>query len=270
MLKRIFVAAIILLFANNCFAASAGNTSDPKIPYGPGISNLQSSGFGPLKVGFDANWIINRDLKSDGVADADIEGQQYLFRIGYTFADRVEPYLKLGGCRLKASWKQGITKLIADSEDAFVVGVGGKVLAFELPEYRLRLSIDGQYLHTNTDVKKAYVNDPISNVSSNEFKVSEWQITGIFSIEFPLNYDRHDPAAVYSLIPYAGIAYFDSQNDISFNQGNQKYDIDTAANDNKFLFIMGCDIVSPENLSLNIEGRWIGETAVSGGFTAKF
>jgi len=271
MLKRLFIVAVILLFAHNCFAISAGNTSDPKVPYGPGISNLQASGFGPLKVGFDTTMVLDKDLEdTNDITEGEFNGQYYLFRIGYTFADRIEPYVKLGVSNLEAKWRERGLNITAENEESFAMGIGGKVLAFEIPEYRLRLSIDGQYLYTSGDVKKAYVNDPIGNISATEFNITEWQVAGILSIEFPLNYDRHDSAAVHSIIPYLGLAYADSKNEVSFSQGNQNYDLDTAANDNKFLFITGCDITSPENLSLNIEGRWLGETAVSGGFTAKF
>lgn len=271
MLKKLFITGIILLFASSCFAATAGNTSDPKTPYGPGIANMQASGLGPFKVSFDCDWIFDKDLTgASGVTSAEIEGQKYLVRIGYTFADRIEPYLKLGGSHLKASWKQRGYDIKAKSEHGLAIGLGAKALVFEIPEHRLRFSLDGQYLYTDPDIREGFVDNPERSISVTEFKVKEWQIAGMVSMEFPLNYDKKDPAAIYSLIPYAGLAYSNSDNDVRFRCAGVDFDLGNAENEDKFVLITGCDLISPENVSLNAEGRWIGETAASGGVTVKF
>jgi len=271
MAKKFFITGIILLFASSCFAATAGNTSDPKMPYGPGIANMKASGLGPFKVGFDSECLFDKDLKGkSGISSAEIEGQRHLFKIGCTFAERIEPYVKLGISHLKTSWKQGNTQLKVKGEDAFTLGVGGKVLVYEIPEHRIRLSLDGQYLYTDLGVDNASVNAPYRSVTAAEFKIKEWQIAGIIGIELPVSYNKRDPAAIYSLVPYVGFAYFDSETDAKFTYSGTAYDLGKAENDNKFLFITGCDINAPEHVSLNIEGRWIGETAASGGLTIKF
>lgn len=271
MAKKFFITGIILLFAGSCFAATAGNTSDPKTPYGPGIANMQASGLGPFKVSFDCDWIFDKDLKgASDVTSAGIEGQKYLVRIGYTFADRIEPYIKIGASHLIASWKQDSTQLKARGENAFAAGIGGKVLVYEIPEYKLRVSLDGQYLYTDPGIAEADVNIPDRAVTATEFSVKEWQMGGLISVEFPINYDRTDPAAIYSVIPYVGFAYFDSETKAKFTYSGTTYDLGKAKNKDKFLFITGCDINAPNNASLNIEGRWVGETATSAGFTLKF
>lgn len=272
MVKKFFITGVILLFAGSGFAATAGNTSDPKTPYGPGLANMQATGLGPFKVGFDADWIFGRDLeKKDSITDAETEGEWYLFRIGYTFAERIEPYVKIGMSHLKTSWDDNGTDLKVKGENAFAVGVGGKALVYEIPEYRLRLSLNGQYLYTEPDIDTAKVGILADRyVTATEYRVKEWQIASIISIELPLNYNRRDPAAIYSLIPYLGLAYFDSETKAKFVYTGRTYNLDKAENDNKFLLITGCDINAPNNASLNIEGRWVGETAASGGLTLKF
>jgi hypothetical protein len=271
MLKRLFVIGIILLFAGSAYAATAGNTSDTRVPYGPGIANMEASGLGPFKLAFDGDWILNKDLSGEsGVSSAEIEGQKYIFRLGYDFADRIEPYMQLGFCRLKASWRQNGTDIKAKSEHGLVLGLGGKVLVFEVPEHRFRFSVDGKWQYMDPDIKQGDVNMPNRSISATEFTVNEWQVVGIVSMEFVFNYDKDNPAAIYSLIPYAGVGYCDSQTDVNFKCGGQDYDIGGASNEDLLLLVTGCDVTSPENLSLNVEGRWIGETAVSGGFTAKF
>jgi len=272
MIKRLAIVVALIFCAGSAFAGVAGNTSDPKTPYGPGISNLEASGFGPLKFGFDVDWILNRDLEGgSGVTSADISGQKYMFRLGYTFANRIEPYMKLGFSHLTAAWDQVGQDIKTKGENAFAYGFGGKVLVFDVPEHRIRFSIDGNYFYSDADVEEAFVGSPLSNVSSTEFQISEWQIAGILSMEFLMSYDRYDTAAVYSIIPYLGLAYSDVEVDSSFqSRSGALYDIGKAEAEDKFLFITGCDINAPEDITLSVEGRWIGETAASGGLTLKF
>ena len=217
MLRSVLLAIVIISFAGNCFAAVAGNTSDPKIPYGKGAANMQASGMGPLKVSFDGEFVFDKDLEGpSGVSNADIHGQWYLARIGYNFADRVEPYVKIGMSHLTAGWDQGGSNIKVKSENDYALGGGVKVLMFEVPEHRLRFSLDGQYIYTDPGVDKAQVDIPNRTITASEFTVTEWQITGIVSMEFPLNYDRRNKASIYSVIPYLGLAYVDSSNDIGF------------------------------------------------------
>ena len=271
MLKRVAVVACVLFYAGSCFAQVAGNTSDPKIPYGPGIANLQASGIGPIKASFDVDWVFDKDLDGEGsVTSAESEGQRYLLRLGYTIADRFEPYIKLGTSHLKASWNQAGTQAKARGEDGFAFGVGARGLLYDIPEHRIRFSMDAQYLYTDPGVKNAYVEGAKRSVSASEFKVSEWQIAGIVSMEFVMNGDTSNPATPYSVIPYLGIAYADSKTDSKFTFAGTIYDIGSASSDDKFVFLTGCDITAPENISINIEGRWVGETAASGGCTLKF
>ena len=271
MLKRVAVVACVLLYAGSCFAQVAGNTSDPKIPYGPGIANLQASGIGPIKASFDVDWVFDKDLSGgSSVTSAESEGQKYLLRLGYTIADRFEPYIKLGTSHLKSSWHQNNVLVKMRGEDGFAFGIGGRGLLFDIPEHRIRFSMDAQYLYTDPGVKSAHIEGAERSVSASEFKVSEWQIAGIVSMEFIMNGDTSNPATPYSVIPYLGIAYADSKTDSKFTFAGTIYDIGSASSDDKFVFLTGCDITAPENISINIEGRWVGETAASGGCTLKF
>jgi len=272
MFKKISViTALILFVSSNCFAAPVGNTSDPKVPYGPGISNMQASGFGALKLGIDVDCIFERKLDGDeAVTEADLEGQMYLLRLGYTIADRIEPYLKLGVSHLKTGWTQNSTDIRARGENALAVGFGAKALLFEIPEHKVRFTLDGQYLYTDSDIEEAGVGVLGRTVSSTEFKITQWQFTAVVSKEFVLNSNGSNSADLYSLIPYIGIGFIDSENEVEFTYSGTEYSMDATGNENKFLLITGCDLTSPENIALSLEGRWVGETAVSTGCTLKF
>lgn len=275
MQKRFFTIIIILLYASSCFAAVAGNTTDPKVPYGSGISKMKASGLGPFKVGFDYDWIHERNLKGgDDTQNAEIDGSKYIFRIAYTFADRIEPYINVGIINLRTSWDQGGFDIKGKSEHGFLSGIGTKIGLFEIPEHRLRFSMDWHYLYSDAgfDDDSAHVGDPHRNISLAQFKVKEWQIAGLVSMEFLLEYDRKNPAAIASLIPYVGLAYADSDIDVHFVHDNTgvKYDIGNAENKDKILLITGCNLLAPDDIALNVEGRWIGEVSASGGITLKF
>jgi opacity protein-like surface antigen len=271
MLRILSLAICVLFIASNCFAQPVGNTSDPKIPYGNGIANLKDSGMGPLKVSFDFNNIFDKDLKVEGSkSNGEIEGQEYLMRIGYTIADRFEPYARLGVVNLKTKWQESGNDFKVRSDQGFGAGVGMKALVFDLPEQRLRLSLDGQYFYADPDVKSARINGVGSSISATEFKITQWHIAGILSMEFIIGGDKDNPATPYSILPYVGLAYADSTTKVKFKTGSTSYDLGTAKNDDNILFITGCDITSPENISINVEGRFIGETAGGGGCTVKF
>lgn len=272
------VIGLIVVLCVSSFAATAGNTADPTTPYGSGITSKGKAALGTFKFGFDCDWIGERDLNGEsGVDRAGIDGQWYLSRLAYSFSDRIEPYIKFGVAAFKTSWWEGTTHLKAKSENAFAAGIGTKVLITQLPEYyNMKFSIDGQYLYTNPDINQANVNEPNKSVSASEFEVSEWQIAGLVSMEFPLNFNeqlskyKKRKAESYYIIPYAGAAYFDTSVNTKFTYGNTNYSIGNAEADTKFLIITGCNVASKENASLNVEGRWIGETAGSGGITLKF
>jgi len=274
---KLIILCLALLCCSNAYAATVGNTSDTKIPYGPGIFDMhdnyynKGNNFGSFRMGFDGEWIFDRDLDpGDGKTSGDLEGQKYLFKIGYAIAERVEPYIKVGVSNLKTYWNEQSQPIEAKGEDGFVLGGGGKVLIFDIPEHRIRISCDGHYLFTDSEIKKAKVGAAVSPVSADEFEVKEWQITGILSMEFPISYDKYNSAAVYSLIPYVGFAYFDSEVKSQFTHNGREYNIGKAKNDSNFLLIGGCDFTSPQNIVFNIEGRFIGETAASSGLTVKF
>ncbi|MDD5504986.1 MAG: hypothetical protein PHV77_06760 [Candidatus Omnitrophica bacterium] len=271
MFKRLVIIVILLFAAGTSFAQTAGNTSDPKVPYGAGIANLKDSGMGPLKLGFEFNNVFKRELKVDtSLTDVKVEGQEYLLRLGYNIGDRFEPYAKFGVVNLKTKWEQSGTSIKAYSDKDFGAGFGMKVLAFESQEHRLRLSLDGHYFYANPDIRSARVDGASSTISATEFKISQWQISGILSMEFIIGGDKQNPATPYSILPYIGLAYADSETKVRFSTVNGSYNLGKGENDKKFLFITGCEIVSPENISLNIEGRFVGETAGSGGCTIKF
>ena len=273
LLAGIFILSLFI--CANLFAATVGNPSDTKLPYGEGVANLKNT-TGSIKVSFDGESIIERELEgASDVTSAEMEGEWYLLRFGYPmFEDRFEPYVKLGLSHLEASWTENSRFVVIKGDNEIAWGIGGRVLAYEIPEYRIKFVIDGQYRSTEPDIDDVTVNDPTRTVSASEFKIHEWQVGGIVSMEFPLGSERrrgrYYKSDIYSLIPYVGLAYTDCEVEGKFTYEGTSYDIGDAESDNKVILITGCDFVTPANTSLNIEGHFVGETSVSGGATVKF
>ena len=69
---------------------------------------------------------------------------------------------------------------------------------------------------------------------------------------------------------WVGAAFTDSSVDAKFTEGGLDYDIGNADTDNKFALIGGCDLVTPQNVAINIEARITSEVSLSGGATVKF
>lgn len=263
---------LVLFICANVYAAPIGNPSDTRTPPGKGIFKLKDT-IGSVKVSLDAESILERDL--NGSTDAQLEGQWYMARISYPlFQDVLEPYVKIGTSDLETSWKTaggGVVIVRGDIDLAW--GIGARFLAYEMPKYRVKFIIDGQYRSTEPGMDDVTVDQPSRTVSAFDFKVHEWQIGGIVSIELPLGQSksRYGKSDIYTLIPYFGIAYTDCDTTTKFTYTGAEYDIGSnAGNEHKATLIAGCDFVCPENLSVNVEGKIIGETSVSGGATVRF
>lgn len=286
-LLKFTVGILILLLFICCYtyAAPAGNTADTRMPPGDGFFHLKDS-IGSVKLSFDFDAIIEKDLEADNstnLVDEEIEGEWYMAKISYPiFNGKIEPYLKLGVADLEVSWKQNGKNIIIKGDNAMAWGAGIKFLAFEMPEHRVKFAIDTQYRTTNPDIADASVNVPSRTISAEEYEIQEWQIAGILSIEIPIATGRQGlrrrrkgrrhikRGEIYSLVPYVGIAYTDSKIEASFIESGTLYDVDDADNTDKVVLIGGADLLAPENVSINIEGRIIGEISLGGGATVRF
>ncbi|MFC1808367.1 hypothetical protein ACFL0T_08420, partial [Candidatus Omnitrophota bacterium] len=253
------------------FGAAAGNPSDPKVPYGQGLANLQEQGIGPVNFSFDYNFIVDRDLDGATLTEGEeLEGQWYLFRLGYNINEYIEPYLSMGLSNLNASFNQYGNFVKVNAANAFAIGGGGKIMLFEIPESNIRISGDAHYLYSDSSVDKVKINSVNNpNISITDFKIHEWQISAMLSREFFINYSNWHTRDVFSFLPYLGVGYIDSSTKTEFNLNGLEYELD-AGNDKKVVFLTGLNVTSPDNISINVEGRWFGETAGSGGITLKF
>ena len=274
---------ILLLSLYICpvaFAAPAGNPSDPKMPRGASLFNLNHT-IGTVKMGFDIEYIKERSLKSgEDIIEPELKGDWYLVRLGYPmFEGILEPYLKLGVSELEIKWQQYGSDIVIKGDVDFAWGMGAQLLVYEIPDFDVKFTIDGQYRATEPDIDDVSVNIPSRTVTASDFDVRDWQIVGIASMELPLDQlgqgirRRRGPRKktnIYTLVPYVGLGYSNTDIDGTFAYNGVDYDIGDARGDDKLVLLGGCNLVFPENASVNVEARLISEVSMSGGATFKF
>jgi hypothetical protein len=223
-----------------------------------------------VKASFDAEFVFDKNLHvNPDLNGAEMEGRWYMAKLGITFFNRIEPYVKFGMSNLEARWKQhNSQKIEVDTKDGFAWGGGLKANLMEI--CGIRLTGDWQYRTTEPDTSKITINS--SSISDmGKFKVDEWQI-GLFlskKFEIPLKLD-----SIYT-VPYTGIVYSDSNADVSFKEPSNPaadYSLFDANNKKLYGFVLGCDIMPRLNSTFiySIELRLVDEIALSLGGTMKF
>ncbi|MDO8602818.1 MAG: hypothetical protein Q7O04_03095 [Candidatus Omnitrophota bacterium] len=223
-----------------------------------------------IKTSIDAEFVFGKDLHvNPDLKGAELKGQWYMAKLGMTILNRVEPYIKVGTSNLEVKWKHNAEDMTVGAE--YGVAWGGGVKANVLELWDIRLTLDGQYRTTDTDVTEATVGGISSDKGGAVFKVDEWQ-AGLFlskKFEIPLKLN-----SIY-VVPYTGVTYADSNVDVSFNNVNSPtgdYSLFDANNKKLYGLVLGCDIVPKFNSPFiySLELRLVDEIALSLGGTIKF
>ena len=126
----------------------------------------------------------------------------------------------------------------------------------------LRLGADGRYRHTDLDLDYIEVDGvkydiPSGSVSSAKLELREWQIALAASYQ------------IDQFIPYVGGKYSDLSGDAKTTVSGTEYKSDLDS-DNNFGVFVGADLLVNDSAVINVEGRFIDETALSGGATIRF
>lgn len=211
---------------------------------------------GKLAIGAEFNY-IDRDMKNKTQGQkAELDSKQYLAKVEYGLlgsdAFNWSIFTKLG--KADAKYKDPDDKY--DFDEELVWGLGSKLV------YKLeacKLGIEGQYFSIE-DLETTKNLDAGDKLDA-EWK--EWQVSLFVAKDFSLE--------AITLTPYLGIKYSDLKNDTEWwdvsASKTTKYDVEE--DDDVGVFV-GTDINFTDNISVNLEGRFIDETAMSVGATYKF
>lgn len=258
-MKKFLVLSLVILF---CL---------PLTVYAASIGGAETQGKGKIALSSDNEFIFDRDMEWDGaswqldpseeVKDVEIDKMyRIMAKASYGLLDNLDVYVKLGAADFEAEGKdyengvyQG--KVNYTGKNAFAYGFGMKG-TYALQDNWL-LGCDLQYLsHKNKFKGKWIPDDPADSEETwtGKATIQEWQVA---------------PYVGYKLgnfVPYFGVKYSDLVAKTKDNEGDwEKY----KADDNVGVFL-GTDYKIGENWKLNLEGRFIDETAMSFGATYKF
>ncbi|MEI8176786.1 MAG: hypothetical protein WCG78_07980 [Candidatus Omnitrophota bacterium] len=257
-------------------AATVGNASSTDIPRGTGIFNLKRDRDLSVKAGGDLEFILERKISADAASGAKISrGQWYMSKISYGFLnDRIEPYVKLGTAHFKSQWNEAGASAQLESNTGFAWGLGAKALIFDFKQPRLKFIGDVQYRTADLDVDKGTRNGVASAIdkSRSRFTIREWQATLLAQTEIDFaRAGKEEVLGVSALAPYVGVGYSDMNGRMRLTQQNGVFcNPGQISSKNKVGLIVGCDVMGVDAVSLNLEGRFIDETAFSGGLDVLF
>ena len=262
-------------------------------------------GAGKFALGVEYDGVFDRDLELDGgsisigaagfsesetfggSADGEAESNRVFLKATAGLHPQLDVYAKLGMADVDAD----VEDIEFEGDFDFGWGLGAKACLFGCGGSGMRIMADAQYLRYEVDgdlelggvdadtvIRELLLDEPeITNATASmdsETEVTEWQVA------FYANW------TIQQWSPYVGVKYSDidveNETDISGTVSgtdagvpftdvpfSADFDADLEADDNFGIFV-GTDFNINSNLSLNIEGRFIDETAGSIGLSWQF
>ena len=272
-MKKLLVLAgaviFCLLISKLSFAEAVGNTADINFPAGKGIYSSQLSDFIKLNIGLDTDILIEKKFKYDSAVTTGapkLEGQYYTAKLSCTLFDRIQPYLKFGASNMEMDWNDanGDIKVKAKSSLAYAVGLKAYLWQFE--GLGLKVFSSASLRSTKPRVKSISINGSnTSNITESRFDVLDRQAAIGISREFKI-----PGFESVSLVPYIGAAYSSTTARVRVKQGTNVMNSGAEGQKDNWGLFLGTDFMVMDNLSLNVEGRFIDEKAVNLGFSALF
>lgn len=229
--------------------------------YAASVGEAETQGKGKVGIGVDQEFIFDRDMKyQKGTENMDwgkveIDSMsRTMAKISYGLLDNLDLYVKLGAADAKVkgkaydSWVGTDGSFGVNTNNGFAWGLGAKA-TYELANDWF-LGTDVQYLRHKQDGRASYTGDPDWDV---KYTFQEWQVAPYIA------------KRIGKFVPYAGVKY----SDLRMNHKDIDGTIKFKADDNFGMFV-GTGYKINDRLSLNAEGRFIDETAISVACTYKF
>ncbi|MCD6094095.1 MAG: outer membrane beta-barrel protein [Candidatus Omnitrophica bacterium] len=263
----------------------------PLTVYAASIGGVETQGAGKFTLGLDQEFVFDRDTKDVSVSEivettiaatgklkSEVDKMyRTMLKISYGLFDNLDVYVKLGMADFEAKGKKsgiwensatgdtGIweasTKLRGDNAFAYGFGVKG---TYPLEDDWI-IGCDVLYLRHKNDFKATgtlSVYDDTGTPIPIDDPSESWKGDMTFQAWHVAPYIAKE---IENFVPYFGVKYSDQR--IEYKSEDSK--IKFKANDNFGVFL-GTDYKIAENWTLNLEGRFIDETAMSFATTYKF
>lgn len=276
-MKKLLIGGLTFLtmlgLCSFCGAETVGNAIDINIPPGRGVYSARLAEYVSINVGWDSELLWGKDL-NDGKnisgtvtsTDVELEGMWHMARISCTLFDRFQPYFKMGISNLQMNWREAGEDIEAEADSAGAFGIGTKVLLMNFEDYNYNVKLTGSasLRRTDSDVQKVSG----KTIYSSKFEIREWQAALGLSTKFEI--PAYEDLAI---IPYIGGVYSDTKTRVRFSAARgdgATYNPGGDGNVDNFGLFIGCDALIASRFSLNLEGRFIDQTAASIGFSTLF
>ncbi len=278
MIKNVKILIAIIIFIgisaaliHISFAGTVGNTATLEDPKGAGVFSLKKARNFAIKTGVDTEFVFDRDIKASAAVNSEITtAQWYMGTISCVLFNRVEPYVKLGMAHMKLKWNEDGKNAKVESDNGFAWSLGGKVLVWDFQKPNLRLVADGFYRVAELDPETGSYDGATIEMDrgSSRFFIREWQISLIAATDIDVTTmsKEADFLGVTRIVPYAGVKYSDISGRLRMVWTSGNYNNPgQIRSDRKFGIVAGCDFIGPNSVSLNLEGRFLDETAITAG-----
>ncbi len=247
----------------------------PLAVYAASIGGAETQGQGKFGIGLDQEFVFDRDIKFDKASWGELDPDETvkieidsmyrtMVKASYGLLDNLDIYVKLGATDFKMTnvWTEPGEEWhdTWKGKNAFAYGFGAKG-SYELKDDWF-IGADLQYLrHKNKYSGSGYDTlDPTHTDSwHGTATFQEWQIAPYIAKK------------IGNFVPYLGVKYSDLRikaTAIADDDDDEDW-IKCKADDNVGVFV-GTDYKIADNWKLNLEGRFVDETAMSLGATYKF
>lgn len=260
-MKRLAVILAVISFVagmvGTCYAASLGP--------------VEPLGANKCEVGVEYNSVVNRDLdKAGAVTKAEVdESNQVYAKLALGVGDYLNVYGKLGMADLnqKVTWNSDYDNRsqTLGFNNGLLWGVGANGL-YDLGN-NVGIGGDVQLDMSFNDVDSITASNATSFSSSGSLRNTEIQASVYMTYTL-------QPAENFKIVPYAGgyYSYFKAAIDDAIKYADTLYEYtlrDLEGKDN-FGLLLGVNVHALKNISVNVEGRLIGESAVTAGISYRF
>jgi hypothetical protein len=243
----------------------------PQSLYAASIGGAETLGQGKLAVGFDQEFGFNRKMKFQKASEIEAnteykdakvnEFYRSMGKISYGVIDNIDVYAKLGVANYDAEGKQYRDgayrgKVDYDGKYAFAYGFGLKG-THNFQDGWL-VGLDAQFLTHKNNYKANW--EHVSGYKesySGKVTTYEWHVAPYVG------------KTIDKFTIYAGGKYSDVRSKIKASDDDGSWWMKIKAKNNFGVFT-GLDIKMIEHVTLNVEGRFIDETAMSAGLSYKF
>ena len=244
---------LFLCSAQNLIAMYNGNPSSPMMPE---QSIFFTHSWFSLKAGYEFDNVFDRKLKMEShhlhAKDNKYTSRGQFGVLTMVLCDRVEFYSGLGSLQSTLTQKVDEERIYYDLDRHFAWSIGGRALFAYWGD--LQFGLTASYLHFFPDLHSISVIRKIFPKDDAELHYHEWQVGAGFSYH------------IWWLFPYAGVVYSNAQAHFMHLKSLQSFfpkNKFTLESEKNYGIIVGLGLAPEIGFAVNVEGRFIDETALT-------